>query len=97
MPYSLGVIIILSSCNTTPKQYDLCIYGATSSGVVAAYTAAQLGMNVVLVEPTNRVGGLTTGGLGYTDIGNKQAIKGVALDFFQKSRQTLWLFRTMDI
>ena len=37
-----------------------------------------------MVEPTVRIGGLTSGGLGYTDIGNKQVVRGLALDFYRR-------------
>ena len=66
------------------RRYDVCVYGATSAGVVAAYTAAMQGLDVVLVEPGTHIGGLTAGGLGYTDIGNKQVSKGVAHDFYRR-------------
>ena len=59
------------------KQVDVCIYGGTSGGVIAAYTAKKMGKPVLLIEPGKQVGGLTTGGLGYTDIGNKIAITGL--------------------
>ena len=73
--------LLLSACK--PK-YDVCIYGGSASGIVAAYSAAQMGLNVVVIEPTVRFGGLTTGGLGQTDIGNKQVVKGLALQFYRK-------------
>ena len=63
---------------------DVCIYGGTSAGVIAAYTAARAGKKVVLVEPGNRLGGMSSGGLGYTDIGNKFVVKGLSLDFYRK-------------
>lgn len=66
------------------NRYDVVVYGGTSAGVIAAYTAKQMGKSVILVEPGTRVGGLTTGGLGYTDIGNKYAVKGLSLDFYRK-------------
>jgi hypothetical protein len=66
------------------KKYDVIVYGGTSAGVIAAYTAKQMGKSVLLVEPGMRVGGLSSGGLGYTDIGNKYAIKGLSLDFYRK-------------
>jgi hypothetical protein len=69
--------------NQNGNAYDLVIYGATSAGVSAAVQASRLGKTVVLIEPTNRIGGLTTGGLGQTDIGNKQAIGGIAREFYQ--------------
>ena len=63
---------------------DICIYGATSAGVVAAYTASKAGKSVLLVDPGARLGGLSSGGLGMTDIGNKFVVRGVALDFYRK-------------
>lgn len=77
----LAVAVALVSC--TPK-YDVCIYGGSASGIMAAYSAAQMGMDVVLIEPSVRFGGLTTGGLGQTDIGNKQVVKGLALQFYRR-------------
>lgn len=63
---------------------DICVYGGTSAGVMAAYTAIQEGKKSILIEPSNRIGGMTTGGLGWTDIGNKSIIKGMALDFYTR-------------
>lgn len=70
--------------NAETKQVDVCIYGGTSAGVVAAYTAKNMGKSVLLIEPTTHIGGLTTGGLGYTDIGNKFAITGISRDFYRR-------------
>ncbi len=67
-----------------PQTVDICIYGGTSAGVMAAYTTQKSGKSVILIEPTKHLGGLTTGGLGYTDIGNKYAISGLALDFYRR-------------
>ncbi|SDM21839.1 FAD dependent oxidoreductase [Catalinimonas alkaloidigena] len=69
------------------REVDVCIYGGTSAGVMAAYTAKQLGKSVLLIEPGRHVGGLSAGGLGYTDIGNKSAISGLALDFYRRIGQ----------
>jgi hypothetical protein len=65
-------------------HYDVCVYGGTSAGVIAAYAAAKMGKTVILIEPGKHLGGLTSGGLGYTDIGNKYAITGIALDFYRR-------------
>jgi monoamine oxidase len=64
-------------------QTDIVIYGATSAGISAAVQSARMGKSVVIVEPGNRIGGLTTGGLGRTDIGNRQAIGGISLEFYK--------------
>jgi len=68
----------------TVKQVDICVYGGTSAGVMAAYSAKKMGKTVVLIEPGKHLGGLTSGGLGYTDIGNKYAIGGLSLDFYRR-------------
>jgi ribulose 1,5-bisphosphate synthetase/thiazole synthase len=59
-------------------EADLCIYGGTASWVVAAVQAARMGKTAAIAEFGNHLGGLTSGGLGATDIGNKAAIGGIA-------------------
>ncbi len=66
-----------------PKEYDIVIYGGTSAGIAAAIQGSRMGKTVLLIEPTNRVGGLTTGGLGATDIGNKQVVGGISREFYR--------------
>jgi hypothetical protein len=63
---------------------DICIYGGTSSGVIAAYTARKMGKTVILIEPGRHLGGMSSGGLGYTDIGNKYVVTGLARDFYRR-------------
>ncbi|CAL1519672.1 FAD-dependent oxidoreductase [Chitinophaga sp. MM2321] len=65
-------------------KVDVCVYGGSSAGVIAAYTAKKAGRSVLLIEPGKHLGGLTTGGLGYTDIGNKYAIRGLSLEFYRQ-------------
>jgi len=62
---------------------DVVVYGATSSGIAAAIQVARMGRSVVIVDPGTHLGGLTTGGLGWTDIGNKQVIGGIAREFYR--------------
>ncbi|MEQ8219810.1 MAG: FAD-dependent oxidoreductase, partial [Arenibacter sp.] len=73
--------------NGQTKKYDIVIYGGTSAGVSAALQSSRMGKSVVLIEPTNRIGGLTTGGLGQTDIGNKQAIGGISREFYENIKK----------
>ena len=63
---------------------DVCIYGGTAGGVIAAYAVKKCGKSVILIEPGKMLGGMTTGGLGQTDIGNKQAITGLSKDFYKR-------------
>jgi hypothetical protein len=83
---SVIFLTLLQSCKSgIPEQeYDICIYGGTSSGIIAAYTVKKMGNSVILIEPSDHLGGLTTGGLGQTDIGNKDAITGLARDFYRR-------------
>ena len=62
---------------------DIVIYGSTPAALSAAVQAKRMGRSAVIVCPETRIGGLTTGGLGATDIGNKAAFGGIALDFYK--------------
>ncbi|HXG48588.1 MAG TPA: FAD-dependent oxidoreductase [Methylomirabilota bacterium] len=70
--------------NAEVIEVEVCVFGGTSGGLAAGVQAARLGRTVVVAEPGNSVGGLTTGGLGATDIGNKAAIGGLAREFYQR-------------
>ncbi|MDF1753843.1 MAG: FAD-dependent oxidoreductase [Verrucomicrobiales bacterium] len=61
---------------------DVCVYGGTSGGVAAAVQAARMGKKVVLVEPGNHLGGMTSGGLGAVDIGDPRSVGGIAREYF---------------
>ncbi|GAB1452220.1 FAD-dependent oxidoreductase [Draconibacterium sp.] len=69
------------------NSYDIVIYGGTSAGIAAAIQSSRMGKTVLLIEPTNRIGGLTTGGLGQTDIGNKQVVGGISREFYQNIKK----------
>jgi len=76
---------------------DVCVYGGVSGGVIAAIEASRRGLNVILLEQSAHLGGMTTGGLGMTDIGNKAAIGGMAREFYQRvgakyGRDIEWCF-----
>lgn len=82
-------------------DYDIVIYGATSAGIAAAIQSSRMGKSVVLIEPSNHLGGLTTGGLGATDIGNKQAIGGISREFYRNIKKYYddpdhWLLQTRE-
>ncbi|MFM9001187.1 MAG: FAD-dependent oxidoreductase, partial [Opitutia bacterium] len=63
---------------------DVVVYGGTSAGVIAAVQAKKLGRSVIIVGPDVHLGGLSSGGLGYTDTGNKGVIGGLARDFYHR-------------
>jgi hypothetical protein len=65
-------------------QVDVCVYGGTSAGIVAAVAARRMGKSVALAAFDEHLGGLSSGGLGATDIGNKAAIGGIAREFYRR-------------
>ncbi len=86
---ALAPLLFLCVCPTSlgaaeEPLRDVVVYGGTSGGVAAAVQAARMGASVVLIEPGSHLGGLTSGGLGATDIGNKQAIGGIAREFYER-------------
>lgn len=63
---------------------DLIIYGGTSAAMTAAVEASQVGLEVIVVSPDKHLGGLSSGGLGFTDTGNKAVIGGLAREFYHQ-------------
>jgi hypothetical protein len=64
------------------RPCDVLVYGGTSGGVIAAVQAGRMGKQVTLIEPGKHLGGMTSGGLGATDMGNQAAIGGVTREFY---------------
>jgi hypothetical protein len=63
---------------------DIVIYGGTSAGITAAVQAKKMGNSVVVVSPDIHLGGLSSSGLGWTDSGKKEAIGGLAREFYHR-------------
>jgi hypothetical protein len=68
----------------TDPEWDLVVYGGTAGGVITAVAAAREGARVALLEPRDHLGGMVSGGLGWTDYGKKEVIGGYALEYFQR-------------
>jgi hypothetical protein len=66
------------------RSFDVVVYGGTAGGVMAAISAAREGLATALVEPSRHVGGMVSGGLGWTDTGKKEVIGGYALEFYRR-------------
>lgn len=82
--FSLLLLLLVASQATAEGTYDLVVYGGTSAGVTAAVEAARDGRSVVLVCPDKHLGGLSSGGLGWTDTGRKEVIGGLAREFYHR-------------
>ena len=78
------LVFLLAPAPQPAPQFDLVVYGGTSAGVIAAVQAKRLGKSVVIVGPDKHLGGLSSGGLGFTDTGNKAVIGGLSREFYQR-------------
>lgn len=81
------LLLALFVVSAASAEVDVCIYGGTSGGVIAAVEAARHGKKVVLIEPTKRLGGMSSGGLGMTDNGSTETIGGLSREFYQRVYQ----------
>ena len=79
------IIILLQSCvKNDSYSADVIIYGGTSAAVTAAVEVVRLGKTVIIVAPELHLGGLSSGGLGFTDTGNKAVIGGLSREFYHR-------------
>src|SRR6185369_4507218 len=79
--------VLVSSQILHAADHDIVIYGGTCSAIIAAVQAKKLGKSVVVVSPDKHLGGLSSGGLGFTDTGNKAVIGGLSREFYHR----VWL------
>ncbi|MFK7779244.1 MAG: FAD-dependent oxidoreductase [Gimesia sp.] len=63
---------------------DICVYGGTSGGVVAAVKAARMGKQAILIEPGQHLGGMSSGGLSYSDMGRAKTVAGMSREFYER-------------
>jgi hypothetical protein len=80
----IPLIVSTPSNAQSEPQDDLLVYGGTASGVMTAYSAARQGLRVVLLEPGGHLGGMVTGGLSATDLGDPRVIGGYARLFYRR-------------
>lgn len=66
------------------RKYDVAIYGTTPAGIAAAVAAGSEGHAVLLIEPTSRIGGMTTNGLSHPDFRSFEALNGFYLELTQR-------------
>ncbi|REA58381.1 xanthan lyase [Dyadobacter luteus] len=85
----LGAFLSLVSCGANEQskdafEADVIVYGGTSAAVTAAVQVVKQGKTVLVVSPDKHLGGLSSGGLGFTDTGNKSVIGGLAREFYHR-------------
>jgi hypothetical protein len=84
--------------NMAPTRVEVCVYGGTSAGIMAAAQAHKMGCSVLLISPTTHLGGLTSSGLGFTDVGNPRILGGMAHEYFHRlwqhyQQDSAWTFQ----
>jgi len=85
--FGLALFIMLVFCGrlSASQDFDVIVYGATPAGVMAAVSAGRQGLSVALLEPTAHLGGMSTGGLNRTDVGRREVVGGLPLEFYWRA------------
>ncbi len=78
-----GLALAALQQNANVVEADVVIYGGTSAGVTAAIQVTRMGRTALIVEPGTHLGGLTSGGLGWTDSGREEVVGGLAREFYR--------------
>jgi hypothetical protein len=76
--------LVVAASSALAADYDIVVYGGTCSAVISAVQAKKMGKSVIVVSPDKHLGGLSSGGLGFTDTGNKGVIGGLSRDFYHR-------------
>jgi len=95
----LMTILWVAGC--TNQKYDIVIYGGTSAAVTTAVQAKKMGKSVIIVSPDKHLGGMTSGGLGFTDSGNTGSIGGLSREFYHRvyleyQKEETWKWQKMN-
>jgi hypothetical protein len=105
--FSIILTWLLFSCTgqkpETKNEFsaDIIIYGGTSAAVISAVQVKKMGKSVIMVSPDIHLGGLTSGGLGWTDTGNKEVIGGLSREFYHRifkhyEKPENWVWQTKE-
>ncbi len=84
--FTAGSLLAFSGIlSAADRKADVVVYGDASGGVTAAVQAARMGKSVILVSQYGHLGGMTSSGLGWSDIGNDAILGGLSRDFYHKA------------
>jgi anaerobic glycerol-3-phosphate dehydrogenase len=97
----LAAIVTITQSAAKSFGYDIVIYGGTCAAVTSAVQAKKMGKSVIIVSPDKHLGGLSSGGLGFTDSGNTITVGGLSREFYQRiyaayQNEKTWRWQKMD-
>ncbi|MHC8948870.1 FAD-dependent oxidoreductase [Sphingobacterium hungaricum] len=97
----IAIFAFSAAYGASVHKADVVIYGGTSAAITSAVELKRSGKSVIIVSPDLHLGGLSSGGLGFTDTGNKAVIGGLAREFYQKvydhyEQKDAWLWQTKE-
>jgi hypothetical protein len=100
-PCCVALLCLQAALQAATFSSDLVIYGGTSAGVVAAVESARRGKSVIIVCPDKHLGGLSSGGLGFTDSGDKATVGGLSREFYERiwkyyDQPVAWLWQRRE-
>jgi len=79
--FAMTFAAITADAAEKPLEADVVVYGDASGGVIAAVQAARMGKTAILVSQYGHLGGMTSSGLGWSDIGNDGILGGLSREF----------------
>jgi hypothetical protein len=80
-----SLTLSMGSAEAASNTFDVVVYGATPAGIFAAIEAQREGLHAAVVEPSDHIGGMVTGGLSLSDVSSQpQIIGGLAKEFFDR-------------
>lgn len=94
--FRFAFALIACSAAFGQQAFDLVVYGGTAGGVMTAVAGARSGLKTVLIEPRANLGGMATGGLSRTDVGKREVIGGLALEFYYRVGQRYQMYRYLN-
>ncbi|HRX82311.1 MAG TPA: FAD-dependent oxidoreductase, partial [Pirellulaceae bacterium] len=99
--FGASLLFFTLSGHSFANEYEVVVYGGTSAAVTAAVQAKRMGKSAIIVCPDRHLGGLSSGGLGWTDTGNKAVIGGLAREFYHRvwqhyDKPEAWRWQTRE-
>ena len=84
MRYGILILCSFLAPALMAQEVDVLVYGATPAGIAAALAAAEDGEKVLLVEKSDRIGGMLTNGVSHADVRSFEALTGTFLNFMKR-------------